>query len=75
MNDHVSVVNHNPALTSFTLDFALFSMRLVHGFYGGVCKGIKHAIAGAGTQNEIVGERCNVFYIEQENVLAFFIFE
>ena len=50
-------------------------MRLVHGIDGCVCQGIEHAVAGAGAQDEVVGKGSDIFDVEQENVLAFFVFE
>jgi hypothetical protein len=75
MNDHVSVVNHHPAFACLALYLALLAMCLVHGIDGCVCQSIEHAVAGAGTQDEVVGKGSDIFDVEQENVLAFFIFE
>jgi hypothetical protein len=75
MHNHVAVVNNDPAFARFPLFPAILAMPLVDSFHGGFREGIEHAVAGAGTQNEVIGKGCDVFYIEQENVLAFFFFE
>jgi hypothetical protein len=75
VNDYISVVHNDPAFACFALDLTLLAMRLVHGIDGCIRKGIEHAVAGAGTQDEVVGKRCDVFDVEQENVLPFFVFQ
>jgi hypothetical protein len=57
------------------LDLALLAMALMHGIDGCVCEGTEHAVTGTGAQDEVVGKGCDVFDVEQEDVLAFFIFE
>ena len=75
MHDHIPIINNDPAFVRLALYLALLAMRLMHRIDGGVCKGAEHAVAGAGTQDEVVGKGCDVFDVEQEDVLAFFIFE
>jgi hypothetical protein len=75
MHDHIAIVHNDPAFARFSLYLSFFAMYLMHGVDGGVGEGVEHAVAGTGTQYEVVGEGCDVLDVEQENVLAFFIFE
>jgi hypothetical protein len=75
VNDYVSVVNHHPAFACLALYLTLLAMRLVHGIDGSICKGVEHAVAGAGTQDEVIGKGGDIFDVEQENVLPFFVFK
>ena len=75
MHDNVPIVNNDPAFAPLALYLALLAMCLMHGIDGCVSEGAEHTVAGAGAQDEIVGKGCNVFDVEQEDVLAFFVFE
>ena len=75
MHDHVPIVNHDPAFARLPLYLALLAVCLVYGIDGCGREGAEHAVAGAGAQDEVVGKGCDVFDVEQEDVLAFFVFE
>ena len=40
-----------------------------------VCQRVQHAIAGAGTDHEVISERNNFLNVDQDDILALFIFE
>lgn len=75
MDDHIPVINHDPAIPGLALLFAFFEMVAAHGLQRGVGECIQHAITGAGAQDEIIGKRCDVFDVKQKDVLALFVFE
>ena len=75
MHDHVPIVNNDPAFVRLPLFLALLAVCLVYGIDRCVCEGAEHAVAGAGAQDEVVCKGCDVFDVEQEDVLAFFVFE
>ena len=56
MHNHVAVINDNPAFARFPLYFALLTVCLVDGFHGSLGEGIEHAVAGTGTQNEVISK-------------------
>ncbi len=75
MHDYIPIVNNDPAFARLSLYLTLLAVCLMHGIDGGVCEGAEHTVAGAGAQDEVVGKGCDVFDVEQEDVLAFFVFE
>jgi len=75
MHNHIPVVHNHPAVACYALFASLFVMFRSHGFHGGIRQRVQHTVAGAGAQDEIISKRGYIFYIEQENVFAFFIFQ
>lgn len=75
MDDHIAIIHDHPAIARFALFASLFMMLRSHGFHGGIRQRVQHTVAGAGAQDKIISKRGYVFYIEQENVFAFFIFQ
>lgn len=75
MHDHVAVIHQHPAVARQAFFPAFLAMFLAHIFQYRIGQRVQHAVAGAGAQHEIIGERNNIFEIEQDDIFAFFIFE
>ena len=75
MDNHISVINNDPAIAGESLLFSLFIMFGADVFNGGFGERIQHAVAGAGTNDEVVGKRYDILQIDQDNIFAFFIFK
>lgn len=75
MHDHVPEIHHHPAVAGKSLLFALLLIFLADVVHGGAGERVQHAVAGAGADDEIVGERNDVFQVQQDDVFPFFIFK
>ena len=75
MNDHIAIIQHQPAFTRLAFDSAFFPMMRARGFEHGFGERVEHAVAGAVAQDEIICKGCNVFDIEEEDVFALFVLQ
>jgi hypothetical protein len=75
VDDHIAVVEHQPALLRLSFDAALFLVILLGRFEDRLGKGIQHTVAGAVTYDKIIGERCNVFDVEKQDVFTLFVLQ
>jgi hypothetical protein len=75
MDDHIAEVHHHPAVVGLTLNAALPLMIFADGFLHRLGERIQHAAACSRTDHEIIGEGCNILDIDQQNILALFIFQ
>lgn len=75
MQDHVAKINHDPAVAGIALFFAFSFMFNADFVDGSIGEGVKHAVAGAGANDEVVGKRRNFLNVEQNDVFAFFVFK
>ncbi len=75
MDNHIAVIHHDPTLAGVALFFAFFAMRCAHGFQRRIRQRVQHAVAGAGTQDEVIGKGCNFLNIKQKNIFAFFVLQ
>jgi hypothetical protein len=75
MYDDVTVIHDHPAIAGKALllsPFIMFGPNVVNRCVG---KRVDHAVAGAGTDNEIVGKRDNAFQVNQDNIFTLFVFK
>lgn len=75
MHDHIPIIHNDPAIAGEPLLFSLFIMFGADVFDGGFGERVQHAVAGAGADDEIVGKRDNIFKVDQDNILPFFVFK
>ena len=75
MYDHVAVINDYPAVAGKALQFAPLLMYFTDVFNGGFGERVYHAVAAAGADHKVIGERNNFFQVYQDNIFAFCIFE
>ena len=75
MDDHIAVIHDHPAVAGEALFFALFSMPGADILDDGFGKGVDHAVAGASANNEIIGKGDDIFQVDQDDILALFIFQ
>jgi hypothetical protein len=75
MDNNIPVIYHQPAGVGPAFD-STFSFVLFMGFFDHpIGQGIQHAVAGCGTDDEIICKGSNLFNVQQENIFAFFIFQ
>ena len=75
MHDHVAIIHDNPAVARQALFFALLMMFGAHIVQRRVGECVQHAVAGAGTDDEIICEGNHILDVDQDDILALFIFE
>ena len=75
MHDYVTVIDDHPAVAGDALSLPFLFMVRINAFDGGISQRIKHAVTGAGTQDEIVGKGYDVFQVYQDDVLSLFVFK
>lgn len=75
MYHHVAEISHDPTITGKTLFFAFPFIFFSDFVNGGIGKGIKHAVTGAGTDDEIIGKGCDFFDVHQDDVFTLFVFK
>jgi hypothetical protein len=75
MDNDISVIHHHPALASLALLAAFLAVPGADGIERALRERIQHAVTRAATEHEIIGKGSHVFYVEQENVFAFFVFQ
>ena len=70
MYDHIAIIEQEPAFFCLSLNTAFFLVVLFGCFQYTFRECVQHSVAGAVAENEIVGERCNVFDVQKEDVFA-----
>jgi hypothetical protein len=75
MDNHIAIVKNKPAFLSLPLDPAFFFVILLCGFEYALGERVQHAVAGAVTDDEIIGKRCNVFDVQKQDVFALSILQ
>ncbi len=75
MHDYITVIDNYPSITGKALLFTFFLMFVANVFDGGLGESIDHAVTGAGTDDEIVSKRDDVFQVYQDNIFTFFFFK
>ena len=75
MDDYIAVIHDHPALASLALLAAFLAVLCADGIERALSQRVQHTVTRAATEHEIIGKGSHVFYVEQENVFAFFIFQ
>ena len=75
MNDHISIIHHQPAFLRLSIHAAFLFEILFGGFENTLGEGIQHAVAGAVADDEVVGKCCHILDVEQKDVFALFVFQ
>ncbi|CAG0955450.1 hypothetical protein ARNL5_00457 [Anaerolineae bacterium] len=75
MHNHIAIIHNHPAVAGKTLFSAFPPMFLAHVVDNGISKRIKHAVAGTGTDNKIVGKGNNAFEVDQDDIFTLFVFK
>lgn len=73
MHNHVAVIEQEPAIPGLSLHAAFFLVIFLCRFQHGFGKRVQHAVAGAVADDEIIGKRCDVLDVEQQDVFALFV--
>jgi len=64
MHDYVAVIEHEPAFVGRSVDAASFLVVLFGGFQHAFGERVKHTVAGAVANDEVISKRCHVFNIQ-----------
>ena len=75
MQHYIAEIGDHPAITGKTLFFAFFLVFDTNVFKHGVGEGVDHAVAGAGTDDEIISKRNHFLDVDQDNIFSLFIFQ
>ena len=75
MENDVTKIHDHPTVTREALLFPLLLMLYADIFNNGFCESIDHAVAGAGTNNEIIGKGYDIFQVNKDDVFSLFIFK
>ncbi len=75
MQDHIAKVSDHPAIAGQPLLFTLLLMFDTDVIEHSVGERIDHAVAGAGTNDKIIGKGNNFLNVDQDNIFALFIFQ
>jgi hypothetical protein len=75
MEHYIAVVHYHPTLSGLALFPALLAMFCPDGIHRAVSQRLQHAVAGAVAENKIIGKGSYIFYVKQENIFTFFVFE
>ena len=75
MDHHASKIYDLPAVTGQAFLFAFTAMLLAYLLDDAICKRVEHTVAGACTDDEIIGKSHHVFEFQQNDILAFFVFQ
>lgn len=75
MDNNIAKVHNDPAVAGVALFFAFLFVLLADVIDGGVGECVEHAVAGAGADNEVVGKGNDFFQVEQDDILAFCVFQ
>jgi hypothetical protein len=75
MHHDLAVIHHHPAGVGFPFDPAFAFMVCQRFFDHAISQGVQHPVTGGSTDDKVVSEGSDLFNIQQEDVLAFFIFQ
>jgi hypothetical protein len=75
MDNDIAVIHHQPASLRLSFDATFPPMLRESLFNYPVGQSVQHAIACGSTNNEIVREGSMLFYIQKEDIFAFFVFQ
>ncbi len=75
MDDHIAVVHDQPALLRFAVHAAFLFVILFGGFEHAFGERVQHAVAGAVADDEIIGKRCDILDVEEQDILALFVLQ
>ena len=75
MDDDISIINDDPDAIRRSFNSSLFAVFYASLLHHSIGKGIQHAVAGGSTDNEVIRKGCDLFDIQQEDILSFLFFK
>jgi hypothetical protein len=75
MHNNIAIIHDHPTIAGKPLFPSLFIMFGSNVIYSDISKRVDHAVAGAGTDNEIICKRDNAFQVDQDYIFALFVFK
>jgi hypothetical protein len=75
MYHDISEVQHKPAFARLSLHAAFFLIIALGGFQYTLGKRVEHTVAGPVADDEIIGKRCNILDVEEQDVFALLVLQ
>jgi len=75
MDDHVAVIEHEPAFAGLSLHAAFLFVICLGCLQHALGKRVKHAVAGAVADDKVVGKRCYILDVEKQDVFTLFVLQ
>lgn len=75
MEHYIAEIGDHPTITRKALFFAFFLVFDTNILKYRIGEGVDHAVAGAGTDDEIISKRNNFLDIDQDNIFPLFVFQ
>lgn len=75
MNDHVAVIEHEPAFAGLSLHAAFLFVICPGRLHHTLGKRVEHAVAGTVTDDKVVSKRCYILDVEQQDVFTLFVLQ
>lgn len=75
MQDDPTEIHGDPAVGCGADDSSFHAVRNRHGVIGHPNQAADHAVAGAGTNNEIIGKNGHPLQVDQDDIFCFFLFK
>jgi hypothetical protein len=75
MDDHISIIEDEPAFARLSLYATFFLIIFLGCFQHPLGERVEHAVTGAVADNKIISKRCDVFDVEQKDVFGLFVLQ
>jgi hypothetical protein len=75
MDDHVAVIEHEPAFAGLSLHAAFLFVICLGRLQYALGERIKHAVTGTVADDKVVGKRCYILDVEKQDVFALFVLQ
>jgi hypothetical protein len=72
VDDYVAKISYQPAITGLAFNLAILVKFVFDLLNNSLHQAVQHAVAGAGTNNEVVGKRCDIMDVQKEDVFSLF---
>lgn len=73
MDDHIPAIHDDPAEIWFSFHARIAGTILFGSFSCHISQSTQHPVGCTGAYNEIISKRCKLMYVQQSDLLAFFI--
>src|SRR5215208_2183861 len=75
MYNDVTKIKNKPTLTRLPFYAALFLIILLQGFQDTLGKRVEHTVTCPVADDEIIGKRCDVFNVQEQDVFTLFVLQ
>ena len=75
MDNHVAVIEHEPAFAGLSLYAAFLFVIRLGAFQHALGKRVKHAVAGAVADDKVISKRCYILDVKKQDVFTLFVLQ